>query len=46
MNKNASSWIYPILYKEQLRVWIYSGDIDANVPIIGTLKWINKMREA
>ena len=46
MNKNASYWIYPILYKEKLRVWVYSGDIDANVPVIGTLKWINKLREA
>jgi len=44
MNKNASYWIYPILHKEQIKVWIYSGDVDANVPIIGTLNWINRMR--
>ena len=40
MNSNASYWIYPILLKEKLRVWVYSGDVDADVPITGTLQWL------
>ena len=37
---NASIWIYPLLMKEQLRLWVYSGDVDADVPITGTLVWL------
>lgn len=46
MNSNASIWIYPILIKEQLRIWVYSGDVDADVPITGTLRWISHFKEA
>lgn len=28
-----------------LRVWVYSGDVDADVPITGTLAWLNLLRE-
>lgn len=45
MFANASYWIYPIMMKEKLRVWVYSGDVDADVPITGTLRWIQKLRE-
>lgn len=45
MNSNASIWIYPHLIKAGLRIWIYSGDVDANVPITGTLNWINLMKD-
>jgi hypothetical protein len=31
--------------KEGYRVWVYSGDVDANVPITGTLKWLHELRE-
>lgn len=30
---------------KELRVWVYSGDIDADVPITGTLKWLSRLRE-
>lgn len=43
--ENASIWIYPILMKEGLRVWVYSGDVDADVPITGTLAWLHQFRE-
>ena len=45
MFANASYWIYPHLIKAGLRVWVYSGDHDANVPITGTLKWIKMMKD-
>lgn len=45
MFENASYWIYPILMKEDIRIWIYSGDVDADVPIPGTLHWLTKFRE-
>jgi len=45
MFSNASLWLYPIMIKENLRVWVYSGDVDANVPIDGTLAWLDRLRE-
>lgn len=45
MFSNASYWLYPILIKENLRIWVYSGDVDANVPITGTLRWLDMLRE-
>lgn len=42
--ENGSIWIYPILIKEGLRVWVYSGDVDADVPITGTLAWLQMFR--
>lgn len=45
MNPNASEWIYPLLIKQGLRVWVYSGDVDANVPITGTINWVTRMKE-
>lgn len=42
---NASIWIYPLMMKEGLRVWVYSGDVDADVPITGTLAWLQMFRE-
>lgn len=44
-DERASYWIYPILMSAGLRVWVYSGDLDANVPITGTLSWVMKLRE-
>lgn len=45
MNSNASMWIYPIMMQAGLRVWVFSGDVDADVPITGTLKWLQLLRE-
>jgi serine carboxypeptidase-like clade 2 len=45
MNSSASYGLYPILIKAGLRIWIYSGDVDANVPIVGTLRWIELMKD-
>jgi hypothetical protein len=45
MFPNSSYWIYPLLMKEKLRVWVYSGDVDSSVPITGTMKWMIRMRE-
>ena len=45
MNSNASIWIYPILLKENIRTWVYSGDVDADVPITGTIRWLQLFRE-
>lgn len=45
MNESASEWIYPILIKENIKVMIYSGDVDANVPITGTVRWINLLKD-
>lgn len=33
------------MIKEGLRVWVYSGDVDADVPITGTIRWITQYRE-
>lgn len=38
--KEASSWIYPILAKNGIRILHYSGDTDGAVPTIGTKRWI------
>lgn len=42
---NSSYWIYPILMEEGLRVWVYSGDVDADVPITGTVSWLYRLKE-
>jgi serine carboxypeptidase-like clade 2 len=45
MNSNASEWIYPYLIRAGLKILVYSGDVDANVPITGTLRWIERMKD-
>jgi serine carboxypeptidase-like clade 2 len=36
--------LYEKLIKSGLRIWKFSGDTDAVVPITGTLFWINKLQ--
>lgn len=38
---DGSYHLYPNLIKNNLKIWIYSGDVDGNVPIPGTLNWIS-----
>ncbi len=45
MFANASYWLYPVLIREGLRIWVYSGDVDNSVPITGTMIWITRMRD-
>lgn len=33
-----------LIKTNKYNIWVYSGDVDAAVPITGTLYWINKMR--
>ena len=44
MFANASFWLYPILIKEKLRIWITEGDVDNSVPITGTMTWLGRLR--
>lgn len=45
MDPRASYWIYPKLIEAGYRLWVYSGDVDANVPITGTITWVQRLRE-
>ena len=45
MDENATYSMYPILMKAGYKIWVYSGDVDADVPITGTLKWLHKLRD-
>lgn len=45
MFSNATYWLYPILLKENLKIWVFSGDVDADVPITGTVRWLEKLRD-
>jgi len=34
-----------VWYRSLLMQWIYSGDVDADVPLTGTRYWLEKFRE-
>jgi serine carboxypeptidase-like clade 2 len=44
-NPSQSFPLYPELIKAGIRIWVVSGDHDADVPITGTLKWLTRLRE-
>ncbi|KAM3141613.1 hypothetical protein pb186bvf_006218 [Paramecium bursaria] len=41
----GSYYLYPKLIKNDIKILKFSGDIDAVVPITGTLYWINKLQQ-
>lgn len=44
-SQNASYWIYTTLLPTQkYRVMVFSGDVDASVPITGTKTWVDILR--
>ena len=45
MFPNASYWLYPKLVKSGIRVWVFEGDVDNSVPITGTYRWVQRLRE-
>ena len=45
VEENQSYWFYPLLMKEKLKIWVYSGDLDADVSITETLTWLKRYRE-
>ncbi|KAM3139730.1 hypothetical protein pb186bvf_008188 [Paramecium bursaria] len=42
-DQQGSYRFYKDFIKAGLKIWIYSGDVDANVPITGTLEWIQQL---
>jgi len=41
---NASYFIYPHMIQKGYRILVYSGDSDGSVPTIGTIQWIEKLK--
>jgi serine carboxypeptidase-like clade II len=44
MEREASYGYLPELVKSGLRIFYYSGDLDAIVPITGTIHWFDEFR--
>ena len=40
---NASYWIYPHMIQKGYKILVYSGDTDAEVPIEGTIMWVQAL---
>jgi len=42
--EHGSVELYPKLIKEEVRIWIYSGDTDGAVPVNDTIRWIENLK--
>lgn len=40
-----SYFLYPSLIRADLRIWIYSGVMDSENPITGTMRWVEELRQ-
>lgn len=43
-NENGSYLLHSVLSKFY-RIWLYSGDVSAEVPVTGTIHWMQQLRE-
>ncbi|CAK92190.1 unnamed protein product (macronuclear) [Paramecium tetraurelia] len=44
-NPKGSYYLYEEILKHQIKVLIYSGDVDGVVPVTGTMYWLNKLQK-
>ncbi|KAM3127526.1 hypothetical protein pb186bvf_020358 [Paramecium bursaria] len=44
IDSRGSYYLYPELIKAGLKILIFSGDVDAQVPITGTIGWIDRLQ--
>jgi len=45
LSGNNSYYLMPDLIKNNLRIWVYSGDLDSKVPILSTKKWVRELKD-
>lgn len=45
VNPKGSYFLYEKILKNKIRILKFSGDVDAIVPITGTMFWIDKLQK-
>ncbi|CAD8159544.1 unnamed protein product [Paramecium octaurelia] len=45
VNPKGSYYLYPKILKNQIRILKFSGDVDAVVPLTGTMFWVDKLQK-